>query len=398
MFKKSLAAVAVLGAFAASSFAADVTFYGKLDAGFKYENTETTYTVGTTDTVEGLTLDSGVQEASRFGIKGTEDLGNGYKVGFVLENGFSGDDGSSVKNSRLFDRQAHMDLYTPYGMFVAGRTGAISQASGPFDMVFARADAFDGGHKDVLGFAQMPKLDNMLGYKSPKFAGFQAGVVYSFKNDKDNAGDEGHSNTDHYMGLGLTYDIGALQTAVSFEQNQRARVASEKKVDTKIVTFGANYDFEMFKLFAMGQVFEGMDAMGEYKYSNTKKLKMNGAGDPVLVDWTKAFGEDGVEGYALHVGTTFAALGGDWEAGIYYGDYKADVSENWGTFGNYKQVDGEYFGLAARYAYKLSARTKVMASAGYDELTWDKHADRAATEKDFEKTRYFGRVSLVHNF
>ena len=381
MFKKSLAAVAVLGAFAASSFAADVTFYGKLDAGFKYENTEYSFMKGGEDVVEGLTLDSGVQEASRFGIKGTEDLGNGYKVGFVLENGFSGDDGSSVKNNRLFDRQAHMDLYTPYGMFVAGRTGAISQASGPFDMVFARADAFDGGHKDVLGFAQMPKLDNMLGYKTPNFAGFQAGLVYSFKNDKGNDGDEGHSNTDHYMGLGLTYDIGALQTAVSFEQNQRARVASEKLVDEKVVTFGANYDFDMFKLFAMGQYFEGLASMGDF-------LSAKGESQ-----WVNMKSEDGVEGYALHVGTTFDALGGAWEAGLYFGDYTA----NGMTFGAVnKDVDGQYFGMAARYAYKLSSRTKVMASAGYDQLTWDKwYTDQ---KDDFEKTRYFGRVSLVHNF
>ena len=382
MFKKSLAAVAVLGAFAASSFAADVTFYGKLDAGFKYENTEVNYLNGTTDTTEALTLDSGVQEASRFGIKGTEDLGNGYKVGFVLENGFSGDDGSSVKDNRLFDRQAHMDLYTPYGMFVAGRTGAISQASGPFDMVFARADAFDGGHKDVLGFAQMPKLDNMLGYKSPKFAGFQAGVVYSFKNDKANKGDEGHSNTDHYMGLGLTYDIGALQTAVSFEQNQRARVAGEKKVDTKIVTFGANYDFDMFKLFAMGQYFEGADAMGAFLYEKDAETEF------------RHMNKDGVEGYALHVGTTFDALGGAWEAGLYYGDYTAN-GVTYETVKN-KDVDGQYYGMAARYAYNLSSRTKVMASAGYDQLTWDKW--HTAHKDDFEKTRYFGRVSLVHNF
>ena len=36
MFKKSLAAVALLGAFAGSAFAADVTLYGVVDEGFLY--------------------------------------------------------------------------------------------------------------------------------------------------------------------------------------------------------------------------------------------------------------------------------------------------------------------------------------------------------------------------
>ena len=37
MFKKSLAAVALLGAFAGSAFAADVTLYGVVDEGFLYK-------------------------------------------------------------------------------------------------------------------------------------------------------------------------------------------------------------------------------------------------------------------------------------------------------------------------------------------------------------------------
>ena len=385
MYKKSLAAMAVLGAFAGSSFAADVTFYGKLDAGLSYENAETTYLNGSKDTVEGLTLDSGVQEASRFGIKGVEDLGNGYKVGFVLENGFSGDDGALKESNKLFDRQAHLDLYTPYGTFVAGRTGGISTASGPLDLVFARGDAFDGGHNNVLGFAQAPKADNVLGYMSPSIYGFQLGAAYSFQN-KTGVGHEGHRDTDHYVGLGLSYDIGALQTAVSFEQNQRGTGAT--LVDTKIITFGGNYDFDAFKLFALGQYFEGADAMGDYLFTK---------GHP-----TSEFNnmnKNGVEGFALHVGTTFAALGGDWEAGIYLGDYTANGLHT--VTQAPKDVDGEYFGVAARYAYQLSNRTKVMASAGYDQLTWDKWYtanDQWKQKEDFEKTRYFGRVSLVHNF
>lgn len=51
-------------------------------------------------------LSSGNQSGARFGLKGSEDLGNGVKAGFHLENGFSADTGSLAQNSRLFGREA----------------------------------------------------------------------------------------------------------------------------------------------------------------------------------------------------------------------------------------------------------------------------------------------------
>lgn len=89
MFKKSLAAVALLGAFAGSAFAADVTLYGVVDEGFLYTHKDTD--VAGSDAVDKLELKSGIQAGSRWGLKGTEDLGNGLKVGFILESGFNAD-------------------------------------------------------------------------------------------------------------------------------------------------------------------------------------------------------------------------------------------------------------------------------------------------------------------
>ena len=86
--KKTFVAVAVLGAFAGSAMAADVTLYGKIDLGLQYQHLDN----GTT-TTDQFKEASGQNSGSRFGLKGTEDLGNGMKVGFVLENGFSADDG-----------------------------------------------------------------------------------------------------------------------------------------------------------------------------------------------------------------------------------------------------------------------------------------------------------------
>lgn len=101
MFKKSLAAVAVLGAFAGSALAADVQLYGLVDLGLNWTQVDD----GTT-TTDSFGMGSGQNSGSRFGLKGTEDLGNGYKVGFNLENSFKADDGAFDKGSRLFHRES----------------------------------------------------------------------------------------------------------------------------------------------------------------------------------------------------------------------------------------------------------------------------------------------------
>ena len=80
--KKTLAALAVLGAFAGSAAAADVTLYGVVDLGLNYQYSK----VGDADAVNTFKEQAGQNSGSRFGLKGTEDLGNGVKVGFILEN------------------------------------------------------------------------------------------------------------------------------------------------------------------------------------------------------------------------------------------------------------------------------------------------------------------------
>lgn len=97
--KKTLAALSVLGAFAGSSLAADVTLYGVIDTGLVYQHADAD--LPDVDTVDTFQMKSGVTAGSRFGLKGTEDLGNGLKIGFVLENGFASDTGSFTQNNRL---------------------------------------------------------------------------------------------------------------------------------------------------------------------------------------------------------------------------------------------------------------------------------------------------------
>ena len=101
MFKKSLIAVAALSALAGSAMAADVQIYGRIDTGLRYSQVD--YDVPTVDDKTTFEMATGNSTGNRVGIKGSEDLGNGLTVGFVLENGFDADTGAE-KYDGLFGR------------------------------------------------------------------------------------------------------------------------------------------------------------------------------------------------------------------------------------------------------------------------------------------------------
>lgn len=142
--KKTLAALAVLGAFAGSAAAADVQLYGVVDEGFIYTNTKVTDEKSDNQ----FQLGSGLNLGSRWGLKGTEDLGNGYKVGFKLESGFNADTGTLQEN-RLFRREAGLTLYGPFGSLGFGRFGGIASAAGTYDLI-GYVDSFDGGDNNAM--------------------------------------------------------------------------------------------------------------------------------------------------------------------------------------------------------------------------------------------------------
>jgi predicted porin len=88
--KKTLVAIAALAA--TSAFAqSSVTAYGMLDAGYSDMSREVTKQDGTLGTKEGSKAFSfSNYTSSRFGFKGTEDLGGGMKANFIIETGISG--------------------------------------------------------------------------------------------------------------------------------------------------------------------------------------------------------------------------------------------------------------------------------------------------------------------
>jgi len=79
-----------------------VTLYGLLDEGLTYASNQNGHSA--------WLVQSGGGSLSRWGLRGAEDLGGGYKAVFTLENGFDVSSGNLSNNGRLFGRQAYVGI------------------------------------------------------------------------------------------------------------------------------------------------------------------------------------------------------------------------------------------------------------------------------------------------
>lgn len=395
MFKKSLLAVAVLGTAAGFACAADVTLYGVADAGLIYTNTKTTHTdpAKATEKEHSFGLESGVSSGSRFGLKGTEDLGNGLKVGFKLENGFNTDDGTLGNNGRLFGREASLTVSGDFGALSMGRMGGVGSAAGTYNLFTVTADAFDGGNNEINGLINTGRYDNMITYQTPKFAGVQATFQYSFKGDNtanDDAakkgfydpstGREGSAATDRYASMGLTGDFGALQTVLTYEYLNYASNGligdvpyhNEDGLNGQIISLGGNYDCGFAKTFIAAQYFKDM--------RDSKDAVFTAASTPLNT----------FKGYAFALGTIVPVAGGDFTAAYYYRDTDGEKTTKDGVTSKYEE--GKYHGLTAKYEYPLSKRTSLYTGAGWSQ---EKYKSDANTEKE---TIYQAFAGMTHKF
>ena len=378
MFKKSLAALAVLGAAAGYASAADVTLFGVVDTGLIY--THQTFADDSKADVNNFAMDSGVSSASRFGLKGTEDLGNGYKVGFNLENSFKADDGAFDKGSRLFHRESILFVETPYGELSAGRTGGLDSGVGRYGQMGSGATAMSTGWDNIAKTSKVflglgDRMDNTLTYKSPKFAGVtllaQASLKKSNVNEEGDAikTEEGSSDADRYYALGVTYGAGALNAGLVYSQTDwnRTELKGQTNDDNQtVVSAFANYDFGMVKPMVAVQYFDGGKDEDSDKTADDKKTALN-------------------KGYGFVVGGTAPLVGGTLKVQLGWNDYE-DVKTG--------ATEGNNIITGVGYEYPLSKRTFVYGGAGYYMDSYDK-ADKGVDDK---ASMVAVSAGLVHKF
>ena len=374
--KKTLAAVAVLGAFAGSALAADVQLYGIVDEGLAYSHVDLD---GAADATDKFSMNSGIQSGSRFGFKGTEDLGNGLTVGFVLENGFSADTGAD--NDTFFDREASLFIEGGFGKLAMGKIGSINCGTSSWAQIGVLS-AFGtsnwGGYSNQIGSTASTGgvMDNTIAYQSPTFAGFTVFAQYSMGDDGDNkaiSGSENESSLDRYYAIGAKYANGPLTAYFAVDSvNYRTwnGTGADDIDDSLTVTLGGNYDFGVAQIFFGAQYFDEVETFG----SLVTKVDTDFAGK--------------IKGYGLNLSANIPVAGGKIMAGLGYVDAEAaDSVDNGDEFQRYI--------VSAGYDYPFSKRTDAYVVASYMQDSVDYGA---AKSSDVDPNAFTFVVGLRHKF
>ena len=378
--KKTLAAVAVLGAFAGSALAADVQLYGIVDTGVGYNHVDVDG-LGDGQDIDTFQMKSGQASGPRWGLKGTEDLGNGLTVGFILEDGFSSDTGAD--SAPMFNRESSLFIEGGFGKLAMGRMGSLNNGQSSWakvGMINAFGTSDWGDYSVQVGnvMSTAAQWDNMVAYQTPDFAGFKVYAQYAMgSNDNEN-----ESRSDRYYALGATYNNGPFAGYFAVDSINYATADANGALpnasdidDSLTVTLGGSYDFEAVKVYLGAQYFD------EVKLSNFKGvIKAAGVGQ-----------SNKVKGYGISLTGDAPVLGGKAMFGIGYTDAESADSED-----KTADVELQRYVVSVGYDYPFSKRTDVYAVASYMQDSWE---DKSKAEKvDADPSAYTFYVGLRHRF
>lgn len=310
---------------ALASAQTSVTIYGIADGNLRLDHTN----IGTLKSVGG-----GGESGTRWGLRGTEDLGNGLKAIFNFEQGIDLSDNSvqqgnitgttpnspvSSTGSRLFSRTATVGLSSN----VAGEL-RVGRAYTPFYVTWASIDPMSAG---LVGQAQnyavgnVTRFDNAIYYDSPKIYGFQA--LGAFRVGESTTSNPA-SGSVKYGGYGynvtVNYANGPILAAYSWLSTRNA--LDNNSTHTRFA--GAVYDFKVIKLHGL-----------YFRTQNETTVRIQSYGLGITVP----FGAFSFYGQAARI------------------DNRYDENNS-----SLQNDDAMFYGIGANYSF--SKRTDVYTSAG----------------------------------
>ena len=379
MIKKTmfaLSAVALASSAAvAQSTPSSVTLYGIVDAGV----------VHTTGVTNKNQLVSGIMEGSRFGVRGNEDIGGGFRAIFTLENrtelnngtlgnrpqsGFQLPDrfanasllvpalcpaqpcaiqgavsqvnatlaagalGVNIRNG-FWDRQAYVGLVTPVGAVLAGRQYTPAyEVTATFDTLGTQSSLSAG---QVASFPASTEIraDNALQYRIV-FGGLTASAMYAL------GGVTNNSSANRLGGVMAMYRAGPF--AVGIGHNQRNNDIGQKSLQSTVV--GASAQIGPGTLSGMYVSFKDDNPSGVSTLATSLAPAVGVAAAATLQQaYTNALRQDGK---LMHVG------------------YKMPVGPHtlyvaYSTFNDRRSFNADTSSYGAAFSYALSKRTDINA-------------------------------------
>jgi len=362
------ALAAACGAAVAQTAPPPVTIYGLLDAGF----------VHTTGVTNKNQLVSGIMEGSRFGLRGNEDIGGGYRAIFTLEHRLELNTGAMTNRppsgaqtpdrlnqaallglpgalqpavsgvaanigqtlgvnlaGNFWDRQAFVGLITPFGAILAGRQYTPGyEISATFDALGTQSSLAAGQVGSVPPSVDI-RVSNAVQYRIV-LGGLTASAMYAF------GGNTANSKANRFGGAMVMYKTGPY--AVGLGYNQRNNDLGQKSLTSTVL--GASAGIGPGTLSAMYGQIEDDNPSGVSTIAGSLTPLVGAAGAALVQGaFTEALKQDGV---LMHIG------------------YKMPIGGNtlyvaYSSFNDKRSPNADVASYGVAYTYALSKRTDINA-------------------------------------
>jgi general bacterial porin, GBP family len=241
--KKTLLALAAVAASSAAFAQSTVTLFGVVDASVESVKGDKSVTRVSSDNLS----------SSRFGLKGSEDLGGGTKANFMLDSGLKVDTGANGGSTqRFFDRSAWVGLAGSFGEVKLGRidsligdiAGNVLSAQAYDDLKIVKTRAGDSYRR----------VDNAITYTLPTFVpGLTASVQYSTATGKGSANpgvEVAGSSEGKAYGVSIKYAAGPLSAGIGYLNAKDETAGGSPSDKANATLMYAGYDFTVAKVTA----------------------------------------------------------------------------------------------------------------------------------------------------
>ncbi len=340
-----------------SAQASEVQLYGAVATGLYYQKAE-----GADQATVAMAKYKQTPTDSHFGLKGREDLGNGWYVGFQVESGWSLDSGSLFAENTLFNRVARLYMGNETVEVSAGRMSTFTCASEPYSVFRKLRANMTGsglpGMAPALMVYNAGELENVVAFATTAKEGFFLQGLYSNGSNKtESTYDWSDRNHVGQMAFGWTGGQLRVGSVLSWElPDQTAKDVVRKKA-TKGIHLVGSYDF-------------GPAAVSAIFYKGWNDWRIGGAPDMAQILKTGS-GVNNMNATSEGMDTTVGFVSVGMPKGAHY--FSAGlglVDARWkGVSTGMTETKGMATLASVMYYYNLSKRTQLYTGASYSNGT-----------------------------
>lgn len=364
-----------------ASAQSSITLYGVADVSVRYLTNSNANNDGR------LYMTNGAITNSRWGLRGSEDLGNGLKAIFVLENGFDLSTGRSGQNNRMFGRQAFVGVSgDQVGAVTLGRQyDSVVDYLGPLALNGTQYGGTLASHPfDNDNLNNSVRINNAVKFASADFGGFKFGGLYGFSNAAGSFADS------RAYSAGASYTFGGLTAAAAYLQLNGGGSVSNPA----------------------GAVASGdstFNAARQRTYGGGLNYAFGGGNVGFVFTQTQLNNASSIGSAASGIANGFALNGESARFTNYEVNGRYSLTPAWTVAGAYTFTDARLNGASPKYNqftlqtdYALSKRTDVYAEAAYQHVHNTGNsgitADIVGMSASSTDTQVVGTVGIRHRF